>query len=59
MEKKHKELNELKRMYKGKKVWIRKNCCPKCGGHLVEFFEGIISIIECEDCDYEDYDYDL
>lgn len=22
MEKKHKELNELKRMYKGKKVWI-------------------------------------
>lgn len=55
----HKKLRELKRIYKGKDVYIHKNCCPKCGGHTVEFFGAGISKIQCADCDYEDYDYDL
>lgn len=37
------------------------NRCPKCGGLLIANFGAGISVEFCaeDNCDYEDYDYDL
>lgn len=37
------------------------NRCPKCGGILIANFGAGISVEFCaeDNCDYEDYDYDL
>jgi ribosomal protein S27AE len=37
------------------------NRCPKCGGLLIAKFGAGISVEFCveDNCDYEDYDYDL
>ncbi len=36
-------------------------CCPRCGGLLIAKFGAGISVEFCaeDNCDYEDYDYDL
>ena len=41
--------------------FVEDNRCPKCGGLLIVNFGMGISVEFCaeDDCDYEDYDYDL